>query len=79
MPSASSGTAAHKFECFYEGELKWKSGKVSKTKIFATIIKGDPSFYIIDKKLLPKVEGRIPDRVNPYNSNFEIRNAENQD
>ena len=70
---------SQKFECFYEGELKWKSGKVSKTKIFATILKGDPSFYIIDKKFLPKVDGRIPDRVNPYDSNLEINNAENQD
>ena len=79
MPAGAASTSPRTFETFYEGELKWKSGKVSKTKIFATILKGDPSFYIIDRKLLPKVDGKIPDRVNPYNSNFEIKNVENQD
>ena len=79
MPGTAA-KAVRTFETFYEGELKWKSGKVSKTKIFATILKGDPSFYIIDRKLLPRVDGKIPDRVNPYTSNFKIiENSENQD
>ena len=26
----------------------------------------DPSFYVIDQKLVPRVDGQIPDRINPY-------------
>ena len=50
----------------YEGELSWKTGLFSKTKIFATIQKDDPSFYIIDMKKLPRINGVIPDRVDPF-------------
>ena len=50
----------------YEGELSWKTGTFSKTKVFATILKQDPSLYVIDLKQLPRVNGEIPDRVNPY-------------
>ena len=51
---------------FYEGELTWKTGIFSSTKVFATTLKDDPSFYVIDQKLLPRVNGEIPDRVDPY-------------
>ena len=54
---------------FYEGELAWKTGKISKTKIFATILKDDPSLYVIDMKLVPRTpEGLIQDRINPYHA-----------
>jgi len=33
---------------FYEGQLSWKTGKLSKTKVFAVLLKNDPSFYVID-------------------------------
>ena len=26
----------------------------------------DPSLYVIDQKLVPRVGGVIPDRINPY-------------
>ena len=50
----------------YEGELSWKTGTFSKTKVFATILRDDPSFYVIDLKQLPRINGEIPDRVDPY-------------
>lgn len=55
-------------QTFYEGELSWKTGTVSKTKIFGVLLKGAGSFFVIDKKLIAKVDGQIPDRLNPYGS-----------
>ena len=52
---------------FYEGELLLKTGRIQKTKIFATILNHDSSLYIIDQKYLPKTaDGMLPDRVDPY-------------
>lgn len=63
---ASSGSTIGGPRTFYEGELSWKDGIVFSTKIFATILKNDPSLYVIDLKKLPRVDGQIPDRVDPF-------------
>jgi len=39
---------------FYEGELRLKTGLTSKTNIFASILKNDPSLYYISMKNAPK-------------------------
>ena len=52
-----------------------KTGKISKTKIFATMLKGDPSFYVIDLKLVSRnIDGTIEDRINPYKSRDGVEN-----
>lgn len=35
---------------FYDGELQWKTGKISKTKIYGTVLSNDSGFYVIDSK-----------------------------
>ena len=43
-----------------------KTGTLSKTKIFATVLKDDSSFYVIDQKLVPRdANGQIEDRIDP--------------
>ena len=52
---------------FYEGEMQMKTGPLSKTKIFASILKNDATLYFIDIKKVPRAEnGQIVDRVDPY-------------
>ena len=52
---------------FYEGELTLKTGRISKTKVFASILKNDMSLYIIDIKKVPRTPtGEIQDRIDPY-------------
>ena len=52
---------------FYEGELTMKTDAwFSKTKVFASILKEDASLYVIDQKLMTRINGEIPDRVDPY-------------
>lgn len=46
--------------------MQIKTGTLSKMKIFATIMNNDSSLYIIDQKRIKKVNGLIPDRINPY-------------
>ena len=38
----------------------------SKTRMFATILQTDACLYVIDHKLLPRINGEIPDRVDPF-------------
>ena len=35
---------------FYDGELQWKTGKISKTKMYATVLTNDNGFYLIESK-----------------------------
>lgn len=35
-------------QTFFEGELSWKTGKLSKTKVFAVLLKGRSSFFVVD-------------------------------
>ena len=46
--------------------MQIKTGTLSKMKIFATVMNNDSSLYIIDQKHIKKVNGVIPDRINPY-------------
>ena len=59
---------------FYEGELVLKKGSLSKTKIFASILKNDPSMYWISFKQVPKDEktGQVLDRIDPYTTELEL-------
>lgn len=64
----SEGTSG---QTFYEGELQMKTGAFTKTKIFASILKNDASFYYIDYKNAPRgSDGKIRDRVDPYYDEF---------
>ena len=63
---SNTSTVGGRSKTMYEGELNWKTGTFSKTKVFATIQNDDPSLYVIDLKQLPRVNGIIPDRVDPY-------------
>jgi len=57
---------------FYEGELSLKTGTLSKTKMFGVLLKGDSTFYVIDSKLLPKVDGQFSDRIDPYSREIGV-------
>ena len=46
--------------------MSLKTGTISKTKIFATVMNNDPTLYTIDQKYIKKINGMIPDRINPF-------------
>ena len=59
---------------FYEGELVLKTGSLSKTKIFASVLKNDASLYWIPFKKVPRDEKtkQVQDRIDPYAQELEL-------
>ena len=75
LSTFSIASSAARSKTFYEGELTLKTGMFSKTKVFASILKDDASFYVIEQKLLPRINGQIKDRVDPY-EDFKLDSEE---
>lgn len=53
-----------------------KTGSLSRTKIFASILKDDASLYFISMKKVPRAEnGQVVDRIDPYFQELEFNQS----